>query len=160
MQKESPIYQAVLQILCDALNDKMKYEEWKMDKIAVLIPCYNEEKTIAKVVSDVKKFLPQAVAYVYDNNSTDRTVELATEAGAIVRYEYAQGKGNVIRRMFREIDAECYLMIDGDDTYPLDCAQEMVDRVLQHQADMVVGDRLSSTYLRRTSARSTISATV
>ena len=103
-----------------------------MDKIAVLIPCYNEEKTIAKVVSDVKKFLPQAVAYVYDNNSTDRTVELATEAGAIVRYEYAQGKGNVIRRMFREIDAECYLMIDGDDTYPLDCAQEMVDRVLQH----------------------------
>ena len=117
-----------------------------MDKIAVLIPCYNEEKTIAKVVSDVKKFLPQAVAYVYDNNSTDRTVELATEAGAIVRYEYAQGKGNVIRRMFREIDAECYLMIDGDDTYPLDCAQEMVDRVLQHQADMVVGDRLSSTY--------------
>ena len=117
-----------------------------MDKIAVLIPCYNEEKTIAKVVSDVKKFLPQAVAYVYDNNSTDRTVELATEAGAIVRYEYAQGKGNVIRRMFREIDAECYLMIDGDDTYPLDCAQEMVDWVLQHQADMVVGDRLSSTY--------------
>ena len=117
-----------------------------MDKIAVLIPCYNEEKTIAKVVSDVKKFLPQAVAYVYDNNSTDRTVELATEAGAIVRYEYAQGKGNVIRRMFREIDAECYLMIDGDDTYPPDCAQEMVDRVLQHQADMVVGDRLSSTY--------------
>lgn len=102
-----------------------------MDKIAVLIPCYNEEKTIAKVVSDVKKFLPQAVAYVYDNNSTDRTVELATEAGAIVRYEYAQGKGNVIRRMFREIDAECYLMIDGDDTYPLDCAQEMVDRVLR-----------------------------
>ena len=117
-----------------------------MDKIAVLIPCYNEEKTIAKVVSDVKKFLPQAVTYVYDNNYTDRTVELATEAGAIVRYEYAQGKGNVIRRMFREIDAECYLMIDGDDTYPLDCAQEMVDRVLQHQADMVVGDRLSSTY--------------
>ena len=117
-----------------------------MKTISIMIPCYNEEKTIAKVVSDVKKFLPQAVTYVYDNNSTDRTVELATEAGAIVRYEYAQGKGNVIRRMFREIDAECYLMIDGDDTYPLDCAQEMVDRVLQHQADMVVGDRLSSTY--------------
>ena len=116
-----------------------------MDKIAVLIPCYNEEKTIAKVVSDVKKFLPEAVTYVYDNNSTDRTVELAAQAGAIVRYEYAQGKGNVIRRMFREIDAECYLMIDGDDTYPLDCAAEMVDRVLKHQADMVVGDRLSST---------------
>ena len=117
-----------------------------MDKIAVLIPCYNEEKTIAKVVSDVKRFLPEAVTYVYDNNSTDRTVELATQAGAIVRYEYAQGKGNVIRRMFREIDAECYLMIDGDDTYPLDCAAEMVERVLKHQADMVVGDRLSSTY--------------
>lgn len=117
-----------------------------MDKIAVLIPCYNEEKTIAKVVSDVKRFLPEAVTYVYDNNSTDRTVELATQAGAIVRYEYAQGKGSVIRRMFREIDAECYLMIDGDDTYPLDCAAEMVERVLKHQADMVVGDRLSSTY--------------
>ena len=117
-----------------------------MDKIAVLIPCYNEEKTIAKVVSDVKKFLPEAVTYVYDNNSTDRTVELATEAGAIIRHEYDQGKGNVIRRMFREIDAECYLMIDGDDTYPLDCAREMVAKVLEHQADMVVGDRLSSTY--------------
>ena len=117
-----------------------------MDKIAVLIPCYNEEKTIAKVVSDVKRFLPEAVTYVYDNNSTDRTVELAAQAGAIVRYEYAQGKGNVIRRMFREIDAECYLMIDGDDTYPLDCAAKMVERVLKHQADMVVGDRLSSTY--------------
>ena len=84
-----------------------------MDKIAVLIPCYNEEKTIAKVVSDVKKFLPEAVTYVYDNNSTDRTVELATEAGAIIRHEYAQGKGNVIRRMFREIDAECYLIVPG-----------------------------------------------
>ena len=117
-----------------------------MDKIAVLIPCYNEEKTIAKVVSDVKKFLPQAVAYVYDNNSTDRTVELATEAGAIVRYEYAQGKGNVIRRMFREIDAEVYIMTDGDDTYPAEFAREMVDKVLYHQSDMVVGDRLSSTY--------------
>ena len=117
-----------------------------MDKIAVLIPCYNEEKTIAKVVSDVKKFLPQAVAYVYDNNSTDRTVELATEAGAIVRYEYAQGKGNVIRRMFREIDAEVYIMTDGDDTYPAEYAREMADKVLYRNVDMVVGDRLSSTY--------------
>ena len=117
-----------------------------MDKIAVLIPCYNEEKTITKVVTDVKKYLPEAVIYVYDNNSTDRTAELALAAGAVVRPEYAQGKGNVIRRMFREIDAECYLMIDGDDTYPLDCAEEMVDKVLHHQADMVVGDRLSSTY--------------
>ena len=117
-----------------------------MDKIAVLIPCYNEEKTIAKVISDTKKALPEAVVYVYDNNSTDRTVELATEAGAVVQYEYMQGKGNVIRRMFREIDAQCYVMVDGDDTYPMEYAPEMVDKVLNHHADMVVGDRLSSTY--------------
>ena len=117
-----------------------------MDKIAVLIPCYNEEPTIAKVVRDVREALPESGIYVYDNNSTDRTVELAEQAGAIVRHEYKQGKGNVIRRMFREIDAECYLMIDGDDTYPLDCAAEMVEKVLNHGADMVVGDRLSSTY--------------
>lgn len=117
-----------------------------MDKIAVLIPCYNEEKTIAKVVRDVKENLPEAVVYVYDNNSTDKTVELAKEAGAKIRYEFKQGKGNVIRRMFREIDARCYLMIDGDDTYPLNCAGEMVDKVLNRGADMVVGDRLSSTY--------------
>ncbi len=117
-----------------------------MDKIAVLIPCYNEEQTISKVVKDVKTALPEAVVYVYNNNSTDNTVKLAREAGAIVREEYKQGKGNVIRRMFREIDAECYLMIDGDDTYPLDCAREMVDKVLNRNADMVIGDRLSSTY--------------
>lgn len=117
-----------------------------MDKIAVLIPCYNEEQTIAKVVKDVKEALPEAVVYVYDNNSKDRTVEFAREAGAVIGYEYKQGKGNVIRRMFREIDAQCYLMIDGDDTYPLDCARELVDKVLCHNADMVVGDRLSSTY--------------
>ena len=117
-----------------------------MDKIAVLIPCYNEEKTIGKVVRDVKEALPEATVYVYDNNSVDKTVELALEAGAIVRHEYKQGKGNVIRRMFREINAQCYLMIDGDDTYPLDCAAQMVDRVLTYHADMVVGDRLSSTY--------------
>ena len=117
-----------------------------MDKIAVLIPCYNEEKTVAKVVQDARNALPDARIYVYDNNSTDRTAELAREAGAIVRREYKQGKGNVIRRMFREIDAECYLMLDGDDTYPLDCAHELTDKVLLHNADMVVGDRLSSTY--------------
>lgn len=117
-----------------------------MDKIAVLIPCYNEEKTIEKVVADVREALPEAAVYVYDNNSTDRTAELARGAGAIIRQEYAQGKGNVIRRMFREIDAQCYLMVDGDDTYPLDCAREIVDRVLERHADMVVGDRLSSTY--------------
>ena len=120
--------------------------ERKMDKIAVLVPCYNEEKTIAKVVADAKKALPEAVVYVYDNNSRDRTVELASQAGAVIRYEYMQGKGNVIRRMFREIDAECYVMVDGDDTYPMEYAPEMVDRVLNHNADMVVGDRLSSTY--------------
>lgn len=117
-----------------------------MDKIAVLIPCYNEEKTIAKVVADAKAALPEAVIYVYDNNSSDRTVALAAEAGAVIRHEYMQGKGNVIRRMFREIDAECYIMVDGDDTYPMDNAGELVDKVLNHHADMVVGDRLSSTY--------------
>ncbi len=117
-----------------------------MDKIAVLIPCYNEEKTIEKVVRDSKAALPEATIYVYDNNSTDRTVELAKAAGAVIRYEYMQGKGNVIRRMFREIDAESYIMVDGDDTYPMEFAAEMVDKVLNHNADMVVGDRLSSTY--------------
>ena len=117
-----------------------------MDKIAVLIPCYNEEKTITKVVGDARRALPEAVIYVYDNNSTDRTVELAEQAGAVIRHEYMQGKGNVIRRMFREIEARCYIMVDGDDTYPMEFAPEMVDKVLNHNADMVVGDRLSSTY--------------
>ena len=117
-----------------------------MDKIAVLIPCYNEEKTVEKVVSDFKRVLPEAVVYVYNNNSTDRTAELAQKAGAVVRNEYMQGKGNVIRRMFREIDAQCYIMADGDDTYPAEDAPEMARLVLEQQADMVVGDRLSSTY--------------
>ncbi|HOO79680.1 MAG TPA: glycosyltransferase family 2 protein [Lachnospiraceae bacterium] len=117
-----------------------------MDKIAVLIPCYNEEKTIEKVVRDARKALPEAIVYVYDNNSTDQTVEYAQKAGAIVRHEYKQGKGNVIRRMFREIDAVCYIMVDGDDTYPMEYAKEMADQVLEKQMDMVVGDRLSSTY--------------
>ncbi len=117
-----------------------------MDRIALLIPCYNEEKTIGKVIQDAKKYIPEAVVYVYDNNSTDNTVKIAKEAGAVVRYEHQQGKGNVIRRMFREIDADCYLMTDGDDTYPLEYAPQMADKVLEGQADMVVGDRLSSTY--------------
>ena len=117
-----------------------------MDNIAVLIPCYNEEKTIGKVVADVKANIPEAVVYVYDNNSTDKTSEIAAAAGAIVRKEHLQGKGNVIRRMFREIDAKCYLMVDGDDTYPMEFAREMCDLVTEDGADMVVGDRLSSTY--------------
>ena len=115
-------------------------------KIAVLIPCYNEAITIKKVVEDYKEVLPEADIYVYDNNSTDGTDKIAKKAGAIVRYEYKQGKGNVIRRMFKDIDADCYLMIDGDDTYPAENAREMCDIVLSGKADMVIGDRLSSTY--------------
>lgn len=117
-------------------------------KIAVLIPCYNESKTIEKVVKDYKKVLPSADIYVYDNNSTDGTDKIATKAGAIVKYEYRQGKGNVIRSMFKDIDADCYLMIDGDDTYPKENAKEMCDYILNGQADMVIGDRLSSTYFQ------------
>lgn len=117
-----------------------------MDKIAVLIPCYNESKTIEKVVTDFKRELPEATIYVYDNNSTDGTDKIAEAAGAVVRYEYQQGNGNVIRRMFRDIDAECYIMTDGDDTYPAEYAREMADKVLYRNVDMVVGDRLSSTY--------------
>lgn len=117
-----------------------------MDLIAVLIPCYNESKTIEKVVKDFKRVLPKATIYVYDNNSSDNTAEIAEKAGAIVRHEYQQGKGNVIRRMFREIDAQCYIMADGDDTYPAEFAPQMVEKVLEKNVDMVVGDRLSSTY--------------
>ena len=115
-------------------------------KIAVLIPCYNESLTVAKVIKDYKAVLPEAEIYVYDNNSTDGTDKIAKEAGAIVRYERKQGKGNVIRTMFQEINADCYLMIDGDDTYPAENAREMVDYVLNEAVDMVLGDRLSSTY--------------
>ena len=117
-----------------------------MDKMAVLIPCYNESKTIEKVVNDYRKALPEAVIDVQDNNSTDNTAEIAEKAGAVVRHEYQQGKGNVIRRMFREIDAECYIMVDGDDTYPAEYGRKMTDMVLNKHVDMVVGDRLSSTY--------------
>lgn len=124
-----------------------------MDKIAVLIPCYNEEKTIKKVIEDFKKALPEAKIYVYDNNSKDKTAEIARKAGAIVRYETRQGKGNVIRTMFREIDAESYIMVDGDDTYPAESAREMVDCVLNEGVDMVIGDRLSSTYFTENKRR-------
>lgn len=124
-----------------------------MDKIAVLIPCYNESQTITKVVTDFRKTLPEAVIYVYDNNSTDGTDELARKAGAVVRYEYQQGKGNVVRRMFQEVEADCYIMVDGDDTYPAVHAREMADKVLQRNADMVVGDRLSSTYFTENKRR-------
>ena len=117
-----------------------------MDEIAVLIPCYNESKTIGKVVRDFKEALPKAVVYVYDNNSKDKTDQIARQAGAVVRYEYQQGKGNVIRRMFREIDAKCYIMVDGDDTYPANEALKLCDAVLNRGADMVVGERLSSSY--------------
>ena len=117
-----------------------------MDKIAVLIPCYNEAVTIKKVINDFQKALPEATIYVYDNNSTDNTAAIAEAEGAVVRYEYRQGKGNVIRRMFRDIDAQCYIMTDGDDTYPAEFAREMCDKVLERNVDMVVGDRLSSTY--------------
>ena len=117
-----------------------------MDKIAVLIPCYNEEKTIGKVIDDFKTALPEAVVYVYDNNSTDKTSDVAEEHGAVVRKEYRQGKGNVVRTMFRDIDAECYVMTDGDDTYPADKAKEMCSAVMEEGVDMVIGDRLSATY--------------
>lgn len=122
-------------------------------KTAVLIPCYNEESTIAKVVADFKQVLPHAEIYVYDNNSIDKTKEIALKAGAIVRQEPMQGKGNVMRRMFREIDADCYIMVDGDDTYPAEIASRMVQMVLEEQADMVVGDRLSSTYFSENKRR-------
>lgn len=115
-------------------------------KIAVLIPCYNESKTIGKVIRDFREVLPTSEIYVYDNNSTDGTDKIALKEGAIVKKEYQQGKGNVIRSMFRDIEADCYLMIDGDDTYPAEFASEMVEIVLNGEAEMVVGDRLSSTY--------------
>lgn len=115
-------------------------------KTAVLIPCYNESQTIEKVVKDFKRVMPHADIYVYDNNSTDNTDKIAKEAGAIVKYEYNQGKGNVVRSMFRQIDADCYIMVDGDDTYPAESAPEIEKIIMEKKADMVIGDRLSSTY--------------
>lgn len=124
-----------------------------MDKIAVLIPCYNEEKTIEKVIKGIKKELPKAKIYVYDNNSTDKTSKIAKKNGAIVRYEPLQGKGNVIRRMFREIDSECYLMVDGDNTYDPKASKKLTDLVLKDKVDMAIGDRLSSTYFKENKRR-------
>ena len=115
-------------------------------KTAVLIPCYNEALTIQKVIRDFKRELPEAEIYVYDNNSTDGSAELASEAGAIVRHEYRQGKGNVLRSMFSDIDADCYIMVDADDTYPAENAPEMERIILDGRADMVIGDRLNTTY--------------
>lgn len=120
----------------------------KDSKIAVLIPCFNEEHAIAQVVQDFKTVLPDATVYVYDNNSTDRTVELAEKAGAVVRREPAQGKGNVVRRMFREINADCYIMVDGDGTYDPADAPALAKAVLDEQVDMAIGDRLSTTYFQ------------
>lgn len=115
-------------------------------KTVVLIPCYNEAQTIKKVIEDFKHNMPHAEIYVYDNNSSDGTDKIAKEAGAIVRYEYKQGKGNVVRSMFRDIDADCYIMVDGDDTYPAEFGPKLEKLVLEGKADLAVGDRLSSTY--------------
>ena len=124
-----------------------------MDKIAVLIPCYNEAQTIAKVVQDFKTVLPEATIYVYDNNSTDNSYEIAKDTGAIVKREYRQGKGNVVRSMFRDIDADCYILVDGDDTYPAEASKEIEELILSKKADMVIGDRLSSTYFEENKRR-------
>ncbi|MCP1449361.1 glycosyltransferase family 2 protein [Priestia megaterium] len=117
-------------------------------KVAVLIPCYNEEVTIGKVIDDFKRELPSADIYVYDNNSKDRTSEIALEHGAIVKKEFKQGKGNVVRSMFQEIDADCYVMVDGDDTYPAEFVHQLIEPIRNREANMVIGDRLSNgTYL-------------
>lgn len=137
----------LLKSVCNRMKDTQKLlEELLMRNIAVLIPCYNESKTIKKVIEDFSRELPEAQIYVYDNNSSDNTDIIARNAGAIIKYEYRQGKGNVIRSMFRDIEADCYLMIDGDDTYPAESARQMVNLVLDKNSDMVIGDRLSSTY--------------
>jgi glycosyltransferase involved in cell wall biosynthesis len=120
----------------------------KENKIAVLIPCYNEGKTIEKVIRDFQRALPEAEIYVYDNNSTDNTVLIAKKTGVTVRHEYRQGKGNVVRSMFKDINADCYLMLDGDDTYPAENAREMCELILNEHYDMVIGDRLSTTYFQ------------
>jgi len=129
------------------------------DKIAVLIPCYNESKTVAKVIRDMRKALPESVIYVYDNNSTDGTDEIARKEGAVVRYEYQQGKGNVIRSMFRDIDAQCYLMVDGDDTYPAEFAAQMCEKVLKNGTTWLSEIACPLHILQRTNVLSIISET-
>ena len=124
-----------------------------MQSIAVLIPCYNEAKTIKKVVEDWKRELPEAKIYVYDNNSTDGTAKIAEDAGAVVRYERLQGNGNVVRRMFQEIEADCYIMADGDDQHPAEEGRGMAELVLNNGVDMVIGDRLSSSYFQENQRR-------
>lgn len=124
-----------------------------MDDLAILIPCYNEEITIEKVIHDFRNVFPDGKIYVYDNNSTDKTASLAEKAGAVVKKEYIQGKGAVVRSMFRDVDAKCYLLVDGDDTYSLENAKYMVDQVLSGNADMVIGDRLSTTYFESNTRR-------
>ena len=122
-------------------------------KTAILVPCYNESATIEKVVTDFKRCMPHADVYVYDNNSTDGSDEIAKNAGAIVKYEFKQGKGNVVKSMFRDIQADCYIMVDGDDTYPAEAAIEFEELILSDKADMVIGDRLSSTYFEENDRR-------
>lgn len=122
-------------------------------QVAILIPCFNEEQTICEVISAFGQVAPEAIIYVYNNNSTDNTVALAEKSGAIVRNEYRQGKGNVVRSMFRDIDADCYIMVDGDNTYPADVVTEMCSLILEGKADMVIGDRLSSTYFTENKRR-------
>ena len=130
-----------------------RFSETIYMKIAICIPCYNEEQTIQQVICSFKKVLPSAVIYVYNNNSTDATAQFSENAGAIVRHEYRQGKGNVVRSMFRDLEADCYVMVDGDNTYPADAAIEMCRLVLEKKADMVIGDRLSATYFTENKRR-------
>lgn len=127
----------------------MSLENSEQDaRVVVLIPCFNEAITIAKVVTDVRRVLPSAQVIVCDNNSTDSTAQIASDAGARVVNEPRQGKGNVLRSLFRNVDADCYIIIDGDDTYPVDPLPQMADMVLNGGVDMVIGDRISSSYLK------------
>ncbi len=124
-----------------------------MDKIAILIPCYNEEITIKKVIEDFRRQIPSADIYVYNNNSTDKTAQIAENCGAIVKNESNQGKGNVVRRMFKEIEADIYVMVDGDDTYPAESVQELIQPIINQEADMTVGNRISNGRYKKQNTR-------